>query len=147
MFSKSIFLVVSLLALEATAFWRLPCRQRLILERVDPIDTPGSIAKHVHTIHGGNGKWSAAARKPRRVRCADGCAAAFSMNATSDDMRASSCTSCAVKEDNSAYWTPNLYWQSPEGMFTAVNQTGGMLVYVADRPRDFLCLRHADISS
>ncbi|CCX04985.1 Similar to hypothetical protein [Tuber melanosporum Mel28]; acc. no. XP_002842263 [Pyronema omphalodes CBS 100304] len=111
MLSKSLF-VISLLALEASAFWRLPCRQRLALERIDPIDTPGKVAHHVHTIHGGNG---------------------FSQAGTNDDLRASTCSSCSVKEDKSAYWTPNMYWEAPDGSLTALNQTGGMLVYYLQR--------------
>jgi len=67
---------------------------------------------------------------PVELQRLDGSVAGFARNATNADMRASTCTSCSVKEDKSAYWTPNLYWQSPDGMFTAVNQTGGMLVYV-----------------
>ncbi|KAA8894411.1 hypothetical protein FN846DRAFT_900927 [Sphaerosporella brunnea] len=108
MFGKALLLSTALLALQADAFWRLPCRQRLVLERIDPIDTPGVVGHHVHTVHGGS---------------------AFSRNVTSDDLRASHCTSCEVQEDNSAYWTPNLYHQSESGELTALNQTGGMLVY------------------
>ena len=53
--SRSVFLTLAVFALEASAFWRLPCPQRLSMERVDPIDTPGALAHHVHAIHGGNG--------------------------------------------------------------------------------------------
>ena len=38
-----------------------------------------------------------------------------------------------MKEDKSAYWTPNLYWERPDGKLVALNQTGGMLVSVAPR--------------
>ena len=51
------------------------------------------------------------------------------MSSTSADLRASSCSSCSVKEDMSAYWTPNLYHEDVNGKLTALNQTGGMLVY------------------
>ena len=54
MFTRSALIAIALLSLEATAFWRLPCRQRLSLDRIDPIDTPGALAYHAHTIHGGN---------------------------------------------------------------------------------------------
>lgn len=50
------------------------------------------------------------------------------MSTTNDDLRDSTCSSCSVKEDKSAYWTPNLYWEAPNGELTALNQTGGMLV-------------------
>ena len=46
--------VISLLVLEASAFWRLPCDSRVALERIDPIVNPGGISAHVHTIHGPN---------------------------------------------------------------------------------------------
>lgn len=56
---------------------------------------------------------------------------AFSKSSTNAELRASDCSSCEVKEDKSAYWTPNLYWERPDGKLVALNQTGGMLVYVA----------------
>lgn len=62
---------------------------------------------------------------------ADGVGKDFRMSSTDQDLRSSECTSCAVKQDLSAYWTPNLYWQEDNGEFTALNQTGGMLVYVS----------------
>jgi len=41
----------------------------------------------------------------------------------------SECSSCSIKQDKSAYWTPSLYWENPEGQFIALNQTAGMQVY------------------
>ncbi|KAF8538786.1 hypothetical protein BDD12DRAFT_840894 [Trichophaea hybrida] len=108
MFVKSLVIAVSLLALEASAFWRLPCPGLLSTERLDPIDTPGLPAHHSHVIHGGNG---------------------LSKSCDSSQLRASTCTSCGVKEDKSGYWTPNLYWESPEGELKSLKQIGGMLVY------------------
>jgi len=46
----------SLFVLGASAFWRLPCRQNLAVERVDPLVQFGQAGAHVHTIHGGNSK-------------------------------------------------------------------------------------------
>jgi hypothetical protein len=37
------------------------------------------------------------------------------------------CTSCEVVEDQSAYWTPALYWQADNGSTELVQQVGGML--------------------
>ncbi|KAF8460206.1 hypothetical protein BDZ91DRAFT_664752 [Kalaharituber pfeilii] len=99
-------------ACTATAFWRLPCRSRVALERIDPILTPGNIAGHLHTIHGPN---------------------TFSANATYEDLIRATCTSCQVKQDKSAYWTPALYFQHSHGPFELVPQTGGMLVYYLQR--------------
>lgn len=41
----------------ADAFWRMPCRSRTGLARMDPIMDPGEISDHVHTIHGGGSKY------------------------------------------------------------------------------------------
>ena len=52
------------------------------------------------------------------------------MNSTSADLMDSydsSCTSCGVKEDHSAYWTPALYFQYSNGTNVMVDQVGGML--------------------
>ena len=40
----------------ADAFWRLPCRGRSGVARLDPIVDPGEISSHVHAIHGGGSK-------------------------------------------------------------------------------------------
>lgn len=48
-------------------------------------------------------------------------------------MRASECTSCLVKQDLSAYWTPQLYFQHANGSFTSVTQVGGGLIYYLPR--------------
>ncbi|KAF8243576.1 hypothetical protein K440DRAFT_656164 [Wilcoxina mikolae CBS 423.85] len=108
MFAKSLLLAASLLALEASAFWRLPCPGRLTMARLDPIDTPGLPAHHAHAVHGGNG-------------LTEGC--------SNDELRASDCTSCKVTEDKSGYWAPNLYWEKPDGTLQSLEQKGGMLVY------------------
>jgi hypothetical protein len=42
----------------ATAFWRLPCRGRSGVARLDPIVDPGKVAGHVHAIHGAGSKHS-----------------------------------------------------------------------------------------
>lgn len=36
------------------AFWRMPCRSRTGLARIDPIMSPGTVSEHAHAIHGGN---------------------------------------------------------------------------------------------
>lgn len=37
-------------------------------------------------------------------------------------------SSCMVKQDLSAYWTPPLYFQWANGSFTLVNQVGGAVL-------------------
>ena len=47
---------------------------------------------------------------------------------------AGSCSSCQVKQDKSAYWTPALYFQHADTRkLEIVPQTGGMLVYYLQR--------------
>jgi hypothetical protein len=107
------------LAGTANAFWRMPCSGRLSLERADPIVSPGKVSGHVHTISGGNG---------------------FGFATSYDQMRASSCSSCPIQDDLSAYWTPKLYYMAEDGTFEDVPQagesngrTGGMTVYYQQR--------------
>ncbi|KAI2470832.1 hypothetical protein F4781DRAFT_159338 [Annulohypoxylon bovei var. microspora] len=92
-----------------SAFWRMECRGRTGLARIDPIMDLGEISPHIHTVHGSSG---------------------FSLAATFDDLMGANCTSCAVTQDKSAYWTPALYFQdSSTQEFELVNQVGGMLAY------------------
>lgn len=43
-------------ALPIDAFWRLECRGRLDVARIDPIINPGVPSGHSHSLHGSNGK-------------------------------------------------------------------------------------------
>jgi len=51
-------LAVSLLSASGSvdAFWRMPCRSRTGLARLDPLMDPGVVSDHAHTIHGGGSK-------------------------------------------------------------------------------------------
>lgn len=40
----------------ASAFWRMECRGRVGLARIDPMVSPGEVAQHAHVIHGSSGK-------------------------------------------------------------------------------------------
>ena len=89
------------------AFWRLPCQSRSGLGRIDPIVDHGDVSAHVHAIHGGNN---------------------FGFSTTGEDLMKSSCTSCAVTQDHSAYWTPALYFiHADTGKAELVWEEGGML--------------------
>lgn len=102
-------LSLGLLAGSVQAFWRMPCRARSGLARIDPLVTNGSISEHAHAIHGSDG---------------------FSISAGYDALLGGSCTSCEVAQDKSAYWTPALYFKSSTtGEYTLVQQVGGMLAY------------------
>ncbi|KAL5117376.1 hypothetical protein ACEQ8H_004692 [Pleosporales sp. CAS-2024a] len=99
---------LALLSGTANAFWRMPCRGRTALARLDPIVDVGTAASHGHTIHGGSN---------------------FGESTTYDDLRASNCTSCAFTDDKSAYWTPSLHFIHASGQVELVQQVGGMLAY------------------
>ncbi|KAF9650961.1 hypothetical protein BDM02DRAFT_3259358 [Thelephora ganbajun] len=86
----------------AEAFWVMNMKNVLITERVDPVSSPGAIAPHVHTVIGGSN---------------------FGPYATSEDLRASKCTSGPIVEDKSNYWTPTLYFQWTNRSFTSVEGT------------------------
>jgi len=112
--------LVASLSTPVSAFWRMPCPGRLVLERVDPIISPGEVSGHVHTVSGGSG---------------------FGFSTNYSQQRASACTSCPIKQDLSAYWTPKLYYMSEDGStFEDVPQanegngvTGGLTVYYQQR--------------
>ncbi|KAJ5272486.1 hypothetical protein N7478_007611 [Penicillium angulare] len=92
----------------ADAFWRLPCRGRTGLARIDPIVDPGEVSSHVHSVHGGGN---------------------FGLSSDMDTLRESDCTSCGVTQDMSAYWTPALYFMHTNGSAQVVPEVGGMLAY------------------
>ncbi|KAI1125862.1 hypothetical protein F5Y10DRAFT_222383 [Nemania abortiva] len=90
-------------------FWRMECRGNTGVARIDPIIDFGKISGHAHTVQGSSG---------------------FGMSATYDDLVNGDCTSCAVKQDKSAYWTPSMYFlDSDTGEYSPVPQVGGMLAY------------------
>lgn len=41
---------------DSVAFWRMGCRSRTGLVRIDPLVSPGQISEHIHAIHGSSGK-------------------------------------------------------------------------------------------
>lgn len=103
----------------AHAGWQIQCFSRLQDQRLDPIVNPGGLSSHVHVISGGSG---------------------FAASMDFARARASSCTTCNVREDLSNYWTPKLYFQAANGSFLDVpiqgdNQygnMGGMAIYYND---------------
>ncbi|KAF2267280.1 hypothetical protein CC78DRAFT_457652 [Lojkania enalia] len=92
----------------ADAFWRMRCPGRTGLARMDPLVEPGEIGSHAHAIHGGKN---------------------FNLEITYDQLAASECTSCQVKQDKSAYWTPSMHFVHENGTTEVVPQIGGMLAY------------------
>lgn len=47
--------LVTALVGNVDAFWRMPCRDRVGLARIDPLVNFGTVSEHSHTIHGSNG--------------------------------------------------------------------------------------------
>lgn len=103
-----------LLASDVCAFWRMACDNPLAFETSDPIVTPGTTGPHVHNVAGGHN---------------------FGPGADYTALRQSSCTSCPIKEDLSAYWTPALYYKYANGSFKGV-PNGGTTVYYLQRGSD-----------
>ena len=107
----SVFGLLGIAALsvpQVAAFWRLPCKAPVVVERSDPVVNPGAVSPHLHTIMGGNG---------------------FSYSMDYARTQQSTCSTCTVQKDNSNYWIPNLWYQHENGSFTSVPQVGGVLVY------------------
>ncbi|KAJ4522451.1 hypothetical protein HRR83_003585 [Exophiala dermatitidis] len=108
-------LLAALVASPVSAFWRLPCKSPIVVERADPIVSPGQVSNHLHTIMGGN---------------------AFDFTMDYNTTQKSTCSSCTVIGDNSNYWTPTLFFQHQNGSFESVNQIGGATVYYLQRKGD-----------
>ncbi|KAI5283781.1 hypothetical protein KEM54_001854 [Ascosphaera aggregata] len=112
----------------ADAFWRLPCRGRSGVARIDPIVDPGRPAAHVHSLHGSGGMPTLNIKTNDDLQLIFP-SAALSFSSDREELRKADCTSCAVKEDKSAYWTPSLYFQHTNGSTEIVPQVGGLLAY------------------
>ncbi|KAB5528084.1 hypothetical protein GE09DRAFT_412881 [Coniochaeta sp. 2T2.1] len=118
-------LTLALLAEHASAqnpsmpMMRFSC-SKLVIDRLDPLVTPGQIpSPHLHQIVGGNS--FNASMDP----------------ATHDLPTASTCTSCTFSEDFSNYWTAVLYFRArngtykrvPQGVSEGLKADGGITVY------------------
>lgn len=76
--------------------------------RIDPIVDFGTVGRHLHNIHGGQ---------------------SISFTSGFEEMQASKCSSCKVKEDRSAYWAPALLFKHADGKTEPVSIVGDLLVY------------------
>ncbi|TMW58084.1 hypothetical protein Poli38472_013558 [Pythium oligandrum] len=86
--------------------FRFDCHNNLVVDRADPIINFGTEGTHVHVVSGGN---------------------AFSKDAT--DLTKSTCTSCPIGADLSAYWTPALYVKFKNGTGYARVKSGQIVYY------------------
>jgi hypothetical protein len=92
----------------ASAFFKVPCSTPLVIERADPLISPGVASNHVHTIMGGSG---------------------FGFTMDYEMTQTSECNSCSPIEDKSNYWVAALYYHAQNGSFIQVRQNGGALIY------------------
>ncbi|CAK7263597.1 hypothetical protein SEPCBS119000_000571 [Sporothrix epigloea] len=91
------------------AFWRMECRGVTGFARIDPMMAPGEPSHHMHAFVGSGG---------------------MTESASNADLAASSCTSCLVTQDKSAYWQPALYFfDTTTNLYELVQPVGGMLAY------------------
>lgn len=89
-------------------FFKVPCSTPILVERADPIISPGMASSHVHTILGGSG---------------------FGFTMDYSMTQSSQCSSCSAIEDKSNYWVAALYYHAQNGSFIEVPQNGGALIY------------------
>ncbi|RLN88147.1 hypothetical protein BBJ28_00013687 [Nothophytophthora sp. Chile5] len=92
--------------------FRFDCFNNLVVDRVDPIVNPGVASGHLHAVSGGNG---------------------FSKSADGDAMKASTCTSCPIGADLSAYWVPQMYVKFKNGTGYGLVESH-QIVYYEPRP-------------
>ena len=104
-----IFTLLGLLSELASGYWRMPCTGNAGIARIDPIVSPGKTSAHIHSIKGASG---------------------LSESTTVDQLLASNCTSCALKQDKSAYWSPQMYfWDTTNNTVEMVPDVRGHAVY------------------
>jgi hypothetical protein len=118
-----LILYLNVLSSIVRAFWRLPCYSRLGVFRIDPIVSEGRLSQHAHTLHGGQSTFC--------VSVGDRCLTSsldLSFSSSYDGLLHSNCTTCAVLEDMSAYWTPPLMFSHANGTTEIVPQVGGMVM-------------------
>ncbi|TEB33994.1 hypothetical protein FA13DRAFT_1763472 [Coprinellus micaceus] len=79
----------------AHALIRFACSQ-LVVERLDPLVTPGIVSPHLHQVIGGVTRFN------------------ITMDPKNDISKIATCTTCQFKENKSNYWTAVLFFQAPE---------------------------------
>ncbi|KAL2441141.1 hypothetical protein ABEF95_012761 [Exophiala dermatitidis] len=90
------------------AYWRMACSVSQTA-RIDPILNPGGVSGHAHKFAGGS---------------------SVNENSDHDSLLSSTCSSCEVQKDKSAYWTPQLYFAHANGEFEEVPNYGMTVYYV-----------------
>ena len=62
------------------------------------------------------------------------CKLGITTSCTADELLQSECTSCQIKQDMSAYWTPQLYFMYDDGTVEAVPEIQGHITYYKYTP-------------
>ncbi|KAK5135954.1 hypothetical protein LTR08_004412 [Meristemomyces frigidus] len=94
------------------AFWRMNCAI-INTGRIDPLVNPGAVSAHTHTIVGGSN---------------------IGVNSTGASLVDSKCSSCEIQADKSAYWSPLLFYNYPNGSFIEVPHDGSVVYYIGRAP-------------
>ena len=128
--NKSSLLLLSLGSLTglSDAFWRMSCSV-IQTGRIDPIVTPGKVSSHVHKLSGASSKCSPPWKWPFPEETDT--VLDIGPNSDYESLQSSNCTSCEIKKDKSAYWTPQLYYKHANGSFEEVPNTGMTVYYLA----------------
>jgi len=84
--------LASVCCLSVHAFFALNS-PNLVIERLDPLVSPGAVSGHLHTVLGGS-NWRDTYDYNNSI--------------------AASCTTMPVSVDKSSYWTPTLYYVHPD---------------------------------
>lgn len=54
-----------------SGFWRLPCRGRTGVARIDPLVSPGEISQHAHVVHGASSELFPLSTDSMLLQCLD----------------------------------------------------------------------------
>ncbi|KAF7359970.1 WSC domain protein [Mycena venus] len=108
----------------ANAWFRVPCTNPLVQERLDPIISPGgNPSQHVHTIHGASTTIISVHPTART--------ALLQRHAISPEYYPQNIH--GYTQDLSNYWFPKLYFQDPQTKLFEPVGNGGLLVYYQNR--------------
>ncbi|KAH8203824.1 hypothetical protein TruAng_002001 [Truncatella angustata] len=111
-FSRKVAGVIAILAADVDAFWRLPCSSPVMVERADPIMDPGVVSTHAHTVMGSN---------------------LFNFSMTYVNTQTATCSTCKIKQDQSSYWVPTLYYHAENGFLRTAESACVLTLIVRQR--------------
>lgn len=108
----SVLGLVALLSVPSAAqhgpYFILGAGMPVFIGRIDPLQSPGTVAAHVHSVVGGN---------------------AFGPTMDFATTQQSTCSTIKLKVDKSNYWMPNLYFHAKNGSFIRVPEKPDHRIY------------------